>query len=102
MAITKTLTVLLEVREAPDFFPASEPMAYSVYQGQMAYYTLSFAPNSTFVGRIRLSISSPLPAGSYEFSMAEIGVGETSVLRVDTSTLDLGSGGIDIVFEEIA
>jgi hypothetical protein len=97
MAIVKTVRVTLEVREVPDFFPATDVAHLDVFKGAMAQYICSITPNSTFTGRVRLTTTFP---ASF-FSVPTIGIGETSVLTVGTADIALGVFDIDISFEEV-
>jgi hypothetical protein len=99
MAITKTVTVRLEVTEAPDFFPEVVPTVLTVDRGTVAKYLCSFVANSTFTGRVRLSAS---PIGiDASWSMTEIGVGDIAELSYETGPLPLADYDITITFEEI-
>lgn len=97
MAITKTVSVRLEVLVAPDFFPSINPTDLAVFKGIVAKYICSLVPNDTFTGRVRLSANL---AGA-TFSKPEIGIGELSELTIDTSLLSVGNFDIEVKFEEV-
>jgi hypothetical protein len=97
MAITKTVTVRLEVLAVPDFFPAVNPMDLEITKGGVARYICSIVPNATFTGRVRLSAD----WFGANFSRTEIGVGETSEMSIDTTLMDTVDYNINVRFEEV-
>lgn len=66
MAIQKTIPFSLEIKEvpvAPDFFPAIDPLAASVFAGAVATYSISFTTLAGFANPISLAVVG-LPEGA--------------------------------------
>lgn len=101
MAITKTVTVRLEVTEPPDFFPEVVPTVLSVVKGIVAQYLCSIVGVNAFAGRVRLSVDSA-PAGAIlSFSQEEIGLGDVAELNIETSGVDAGAFDFQVIFTEV-
>jgi len=100
MAITKTVTVRLEVTEAPDFFPEVVPTVLSVVKGVVARYLCSIVANSTFTGQVRLTVSGA-PSADITVAPDVIGTGDVAEISIGTTDVDPGTFDFQVTFEEI-
>lgn len=104
MAIIKYVNFTLEVREAPDFFPAVTPEALVVDQGEVAEFHFSFVPNSTYSGRVKFAVIELTPDAVAVWDKDTIAAGEVAVLTVVTAAVEPGLGVVPwrVKAEEVA
>lgn len=99
MAITKYITVTLEVREAPDFFPAAGPTSQSVFKGAVAVFNFTFSPNSTYTKRVKFT--APVVTGEWVAGKDTAAIGETVIYAVQTDAFSLGVHDLDFQADEV-